>query len=166
MQPKEMSAMNWFRGIVGGGLVALVLTIASPAHAGWDNVFSTTCWHKWCGNGSSYYGSYYGAYYAPSVSYYDPCCNPCPQQVCTTRYIQRSYYQPVTTYTTRSYYEPVTTYRTSYYYAPVTCYRYSCCYDPCTCTSRMVATPITRYELRSQCCPVQSLVQRCCQVPV
>jgi hypothetical protein len=86
--------------------------------------------------------------------------------VCTTRYVQRSYYQPVTCYQTKSYYEPVTSYRTSYYYAPVTTYRYSCYYDPCTCTSRMVAQPCTRYELKSQCCAVQSWVQRCCQVPV
>src|SRR5262245_11680523 len=45
-------------------------------------------------------------------STYDAGC--CPQQTCTTRYIQRTYYQPVTTYTTKTYYEPVTTYQTSY----------------------------------------------------
>jgi hypothetical protein len=30
----------------------------------------------------------------------------------------------------------------------------------------MVATPITRWELKSRCCPVTSYVQRCCYVPV
>jgi hypothetical protein len=80
--------------------------------------------------------------------------------------VQRCYYQPVTTYHTKTYYEPVTTYRTSYYYEPVTSYRYSSYYDPCTCTCHQIACPQTCYKLRSQCCPVQSWVQRCCQVPV
>jgi hypothetical protein len=80
--------------------------------------------------------------------------------------VQRCYYQPVTTYQTQSYYEAVTTYRTSYYYEPVTTYRYSCYFDPCTCSYQQVACPQTCYRLRSQCCPVQSWVQRCCQVPV
>jgi hypothetical protein len=167
MHHKEKSTMKWVRGLLGGSLALIALSVASPAEAGWDNVFRTTCWHRW-GHGDST-SSYYApatSYYAPSVSYYDPCCNPCAQQVCTTRYIQRSYYQPVTTYQTRSYYEPVTSYRTSYYYAPVTSYKYTCCYDPCTCTSRMVSQPVTSWELRSQCNAVQSWVQRCCRVPV
>jgi carboxypeptidase family protein len=153
--------MTLTRLLAGGCLAALALVAASPAQAGWDNVFRTTCWHhRCCPSTSSYYTPAYSAYYS------DPCCNPCPQQVCTTRYVQRSYYQPVTCYQTKSYYEPVTSYRTSYYYAPVTTYRYSCYYDPCTCTTRSVATPCTHYELKSQCCAVQSWVQRCCQVPV
>jgi hypothetical protein len=86
--------------------------------------------------------------------------------VCTTRYVQRCYYQPVTCYQTQTYYEPVTTYRTSYFYEPVTTYRYSCYFDPCTCSYQQVACPQTCYRLRSQCCPVQSWIQRCCQVPV
>ncbi len=94
------------------------------------------------------------------------CCDPCPQPVCTTRYIQRCYYQPVTTYQTKTYYEPVTTYRTSYYYEPVTSYRYSCYVDPCTGCTQQVACPTTSYLLRAKCCPVQSWVQRCCSVPV
>src|SRR5206468_9348363 len=44
--------------------------------------------------------------------------------------------------------------------------RYSSYYDPCTCQYQQVACPTTCYRLRSQCCPVQSWVQRCCQVPV
>jgi hypothetical protein len=97
----------------------------------------------------------------------DACCpQPCPQQTCTTRYVQRSYYQPVTTYTQRTYYEAVTSYRTSYYWEPVTSYRYSSYYDPCTGCCKQVACPTTSYRLRSQCCPVTSYLQRCQMVPV
>ncbi|MCI0457134.1 MAG: carboxypeptidase-like regulatory domain-containing protein, partial [Gemmataceae bacterium] len=45
-------------------------------------------------------------------------------------------------------------------------YRYSCYFDPCTCSYQKVACPVTAYQLRAQCCPVQSWVQRCCSVPV
>jgi hypothetical protein len=145
--------MRPFTGL--GSVCALVLlgAGASPAEAAWCNVFQVCCFH--CKS-------------APAVSAYtpDPCCNPCPQQVCTTRYVQRCYYQPVTCYQTRRYYEAVTTYRTSYYYEPVTSYRYSCYYDPCTCRYQQVACPVTCYKLKAQCCPVQSWVERCCQVPV
>jgi hypothetical protein len=146
---KPLRGVGWLcaLGLWGAG--------AAPASAAWCNVFQVCC-HS-CGRSSV---SAYAAYAAP-----DPCCNPCPQ-VCTTRYVQRCYYQPVTTYQTRTYYEPVTTYRTSYYYEPVTSYRYSCYYDPCTCSYKQVACPTTCYQLRSQCCPVQSWVQRCCSVPV
>src|SRR5579871_93486 len=132
----------------------LWLGSAVPAEAAWCNVFQVTCFPR--------------VQRAPtSVSYYAPaqCCDPCPQ-VCTTRYVQRCYYQPVVAYQTRSYYEPVTTYRTSYYYEPVTSYRYSCYYDPCTCSYQQVAQPTTSYHLRSQTCAVQSWVQRCSTVPV
>jgi hypothetical protein len=144
--------MKPWRGVGGVCALWLMAATASPVQAAWCNVFQVCC-HS-CGNGSV-------SYYAP-----DPCCNPCPQPVCTTRYVQRCYYQPVTCYQTKTYYEPVTTYRTSYYYEPVTTYRYSCYYDPCTCSYQQVACPTTTYRVRSQCCPVQSWVQRCCQVPV
>ncbi len=144
------------------GLMALLgLSGVNPVHAGWQGVFQVTCFHR--------------SQPTVSASYYaDPCCNPCPcpppcpfpQTVVTTRYVQRTYYQPVTCYQTKTYYEPVTTYRTSYYYEPVTTCRYTCCYDPCTCSYHMVATPVTCYRLRSQCCPVTNFVQRCCYVPV
>lgn len=140
------------------GLMALLgLSGINPIQAGWQGVFQVTCFnHSPPVVSSSYYA--------------DPCCNPCPppcpQTVVTTRYVQRTYYQPVTCYQTRTYYEPVTTYRTSYYYEPVTTCRYTCAYDPCTCSYRMVSTPVTCYKLRSQCCPVTSFVQRCCSVPV
>src|SRR5262249_33936823 len=126
--------------------LALLAVDAQSARAAWNNVFQVCC-------NSCQSRSVVANYAAP-----DPCCNPCPP-VCTTRYVQRCYYQPVTCYQTKTYYEPVTTYRTSYYYEPVTSYRYSCYYDPCTCSYQQVACPTTCYRLRSQCCPVQSWVQ-------
>jgi hypothetical protein len=135
-------------------LCALALTLAAgqPARAAWDNVFQVCCHH--CRSSTS------------MASPISACPQPCPQQACTTRYVQRSYYQPVVTYTQRTYYEPVTTYRTSYYWEPVTSYRYSSYYDPCTGCCQQVATPTTSYRLRSQCCPVTSYLQRCQMVPV
>ena len=146
--------MKPFRGVGWGCALWLLCASANPAHAAWCNVFQVCC--ASCGG-------------QPAVSNYapaDPCCNPCPQPCCTTQYVQRCYYEPVTCYQTRTYYEPVTTYRTSFYYEPVTSFRYSCYCDPCTGCCQQVACPQTCYRLRSQCCPVQSWVQRCCQVPV
>ncbi len=145
--------MKLFHAVAGSCAAFLGLAAVTPAHAGWQSAFQVACFHR----------SPSASYYGPA---YDPCCDPCPQPVVTTRYVQRCYYQPVTTYQTRTYYQPVTTYRTSYYYDPVTSYRYSCYFDPCTCSYRQVATPVTRYCLRAQCCPVTSWVQRCCTVPV
>lgn len=128
---------------------------AVPAHAAWDNVFQVCC---------------FGCRSRPAVSNYAPaaCCPaPCPQQTCcTTQYVQRSYYTPVTCYQTQVSYQPVTSYRTSYYYEPVTSYRYSCYYDPCTCSYQQIASPQTCYRLRSQTCATTSYLQRTCQVPV
>jgi len=146
--------MKPLRGVLCGCALVLWGAGAGPVHAAWDNVFQVCC--ATCGGGAV-------SNYAPPP---DPCCNPCPQPTCTTRYVQRCYYQPVTSYTTKTYYEPVTSYRTSYYYEPVTSYRYTSNYDPCTGCCQQVACPVTSYRLRSQCCPVQSWVQRCCQVPV
>src|SRR5262249_58529256 len=100
--------MKPLRGIGWACALWLLGISPGPLQAAWHNVFQVCC--DSCGQRSV-------SSYAP-----DPCCNPCPQ-VCTTRYVQRCYYQPVTTYETRSYYEAVTTYRTSYYYEPVTSYR-------------------------------------------
>jgi hypothetical protein len=129
-------------------VLVLMGTAAENAQAAWNNVFQVCC--------NSCRKSYYS----------NSCCTPCCPPACTTQYVQRCYYQPVTCYQTRTYYEPVTTYRTSYYYEPVTSYRYSCYYDPCTCCYQQVACPTTSYVLRAQTCAVQSWVQRCCQVPV
>lgn len=145
---------RWVCALVLAGLGA------APAHAGWDNVFQVTCF----GCRSKPAVSGYGC--CPQTACAPPCAPACPQQCCTTQYVQRSYYQPVTCYQTKSYYEPVTSYKTSYYYEPVTSYRYSCYFDPCTCSYQQVACPQTCYRLRSQTCAVTSYLQRTCQVPV
>lgn len=140
-----------------GLALAWIAVGGAPARAGWNNVFQVCCNN--CG----------GSAPAPVVAGYggcDPCPQPCPQTTCTTRYVQRSCYTPVTSYRTSYYTEPVTSYRTSYYYEPVTSYRYSCYYDPCTCSYQSVACPTTSYRLRSRCCPVTSYLQRTCMTPV
>ena len=153
---------------------ALVIgaTAIPPVHAGWDNVFQPTLFGR---NRQSTTSGYY--YVAPTVVQSSPivvaqaapcpqpCAQPCPQP-CQTNYVQRSYYQPVTTYQTQTVMEQVTSYRTSYYYEPITSYRYSAYYDPCSCSYQQVATPTVSYQLREQRCPVQSWVSRCVQVPV
>jgi hypothetical protein len=142
--------------------LGLLLTSAGPVEAAWNNVFQITCHRRSCRapTAAAFVQVPTVAAAAP-----DPCCNPCPP-VCTTRYVQRCYYQPITTYTTRTYYEAVTSYQTKYFYEPVTSYRYTCRFDPCTCSYQQVACPVTSYQLRAQCCPVQSWAQRCCTVPV
>jgi len=149
---------------VGRWLCALVLLAggAAPLQAAWDNVFQVCC-NSCCRK--------------PILSRYRACCPPttccapsttccAPPVCCTTQYVQRCYYQPVTSYQSQTYYEPVTSYRTSYYYEPVTSYRYSCYYDPCTCSYQQVACPTTCYRLRSQTCATTSYLQRTCCVPV
>lgn len=160
--------MRPFRRAVWGCALVLLAAGTSDLQAAWCNVFQVTCWG--CRGRSSVSASPFVAA-APDSG----CCAPapaccpapaCPQTSCTTRYVQRCFYQPVTTMVTRTFYEPVTTYRTSYFWEPVTSYRVSCYFDPCTCSYRQVSCPTTSYRLRSQCCPVQSFVQRCCSVPV
>jgi hypothetical protein len=119
---------------------------AADASAAWNNVFQTS---SCCQQSAS-------AYFAPPPP---PAC--CPR----VSYVQRCYYQPVTTYKTETYYEPVTTYRTSYYWEPVTRYRYTSYYDPCTGCCQQVCTPCTSYYMRSKCNAVCSYVQRCRMVP-
>lgn len=145
-----------------GIALALLLggTLALPASswAGWQNVFQVTCFHR----STPVVAQAPPVVVAPTVAG----APPAPQQVCTTQYVQRCYYQPVTSYRLQVYYEPVTTYRTSYYYEPVTSYRYSCYFDPCTCSYQQVATPVTSYQLRACYTPVTSWVRRCGFVPV
>ena len=149
--------MRPYRGYLWGCAVAALAAATPPAQASWDNVFQTCCWG--CKKRET------ANYYAPVVA--APCPQPCaPQPQCTTRYVQRSYYQPVQSCRTVTYYEPVTTYRTSYYYEPVTSYRYSCYYDPCTGCPQQVATPVTSYRMRSQCSPVTSYLQRTALQPM
>lgn len=141
-----------------GCAVAAMIAVGTPAQAAWNNVFQVCC--NTCGTP------------APVVAAYpDPCPAPCPAPcppppVCTTRYVQRTYYQPVTCYKPQTYTEAVTTYQTRYYSEPVTTYRYSCAYNPCTCRYESVAQPVTCYRTRAQCCPVTSYLQRTCMVPV
>ena len=142
-----------------------------PVSAGWDNVFQPTLFFR-RQTTTNYYtppvvvqSSPIVAYSAPVVAYSAP-CDPCQQQKCTTNYVQRSYYQPVTTMETKTVMEQVTTMRTSYYYEPVTTVRYSSYYNPNTCCYQQVAVPTTSLELRAKQCPVQNWVSRCVQVPV
>lgn len=140
---------------------ALVVWSAGSAEAAWNNVFQVTCWN--CKSQQS------------STSYYQPPVAAAPAQVsadgnssqqCSTNYVQRSYYEPVTSYERKSYYEPVTTYRTSYYYEPVTQCRTSYYYDPCSCSYKPVSTQQTSYALKAQQSPVTSYVERCYNQPV
>ena len=146
-------ATGFALGSAGCALTALAAA-AVPARAAWDNVFQVCC--ATCGTQAT--ANFVAA---------DPCCPPPPpQQVCTTRYVQRTYYQPVTCYQTRTYYEPVTTNYTSYYYEPVTEYRYTTYYDPCTGCPQRVCTPCTSYRLRSKCNSVTNYVARISYRPV
>jgi hypothetical protein len=146
--------MTPFRTPVWTGALLVLAAGGEPVRAAWNNVFQVCC-HNCRSSVSN----------APPIVP-TPCPQPCPQQNCTTRYVLRSYYQPVTTYKPVTWTEPVTTYRTSYFYEPVTSYRYSCYFDPCTCSYQQVAQPVTSYRLRSQCCPVTSYLQRCAMQPV
>ena len=146
--------MTPFRRFAQAALVAVLAAGGGSANAGWNNVFQVCC--------DSCRSSVSAA--SPVVAV--PVADGCQQQQCTTRYVQRSYYQPVTTYQQRTYYEPVTSYRTSYYYEPVTSYQVSSYYDPCSCGYKQVSTPVTSYRLRSQCSPVTSYLQRCAMQPV
>lgn len=161
------------RSILAGLSVLCVwASVVAPASAGWDNVFQPTFWHRRTTTSQYYVAPAVVAQYPPVVVAQAPPpvvahsapCDPC--QKCTTNYVQRSYYQPVTTYESRTIQEQVTTMQTSYYYAPVTTYRYSAYYDPCTCSYQQVAVPQQSFELRAKNCPVQSWVSRCVQVPV
>src|SRR5258708_4989141 len=166
LQSKRNRAMKaMFVGLcVLGAWAATVL----PVSAGWDNVFQPTLFERWRRSTTA-------QYYVPpvTVAQYQPApvvvaqsapCDPCKQ--CTTQYVQRSYYQPITTMESRTVMEQVTTMQTSYYYEPVTTVRYSSYYNPGTCCYQQVATPCTSLELRAKSCPVQSWVSRCVQVPV
>lgn len=144
--------MTPFRTFASCSLL-LVMLAALPAEAAWDNVFQVCCNNHRRPVISSFFAP------APVMACTAPGpCDPC----CRTSYVQRCYYQPVTTYKTEC--VPVTSYRTSYYWEPVCSYRSSCYYDPCTGQTTQVTTPITSYRLRSQCNAVVNYVQRC--VPV
>ncbi len=149
-------------------LFALLCLLAAdgPARAAWDNVFQVSFFRN---RRIARLAPACCPPAAPVVAAAPPACPcpcPCPQPVCTTQYVQRSFYQPVTTFQQRTVLEPVTTYQTSYYCEPVCSYRYSCYFDPCTCSYQQVATPVTSYRLRSRCNAVTTYLQRCQMVPV
>jgi hypothetical protein len=130
--------MKPVRGFPAVWALSLLFLAPQLASAAWDNVFQVTCCHK---------RPTRAAYYAPA-----PAC--CPAPAPSVAYVQRSYY------------EPVTSYRTSYYYEPVTSYSYSCYVDPCTGCPQQVATPVTSYRMRSQCNAVTNYVARVSYKPV
>jgi hypothetical protein len=153
--------------LAGLGVVCVWAMAVLPAAAGWDNVFQPTLFERWrrpTSTSQYYVAPVVVAQSPPVVVAQSSPCDPC--QKCTTNYVQRSYYQPVTTFETKTVMEQVTTMRTSYYHEPVTTYRYSSYYDPCTCSYQQVAVPTISYQLKAQSCPVQSWVSRCVQVPV
>jgi len=151
--------MRPLRGSIWCCALAVLAVGSGTSYGAWDNVFQVCC-HS-CRNNTSNYGPIVPVAAAPQAGCPQPAC-----QQCTTRYEQRSYYQPVTTYQTTTFYEAVTSYRTSYFYEPVTTYRYSCYYDPCSCSYKQVATPQTSYALKSQCNPVTSYLERTACKPV
>src|SRR5947199_101482 len=85
---------------VWGCALAALLAGGTTARAAWDNVFQVCC-HK-CRSAPAPVAAYYAAPAPAVAAYADPCCPapcpaPCPQTTCTTPYVQRCYYQPVTT---------------------------------------------------------------------
>ncbi len=143
-----------FRGLACGAAVVLALA-TSQADAAWNNAFQVTCFR--CKNRASQYTP---APVAPVIAYSAPAADPC--SCCQTCYVQRCYYQPVTTY--KKVLEPVQQQRTSYYWEPVCTQRTSCYIDPCTGCPIQVTKPEVSYRLRSKCDTVTCYVERC--VPV
>ena len=117
--------MRPLKGLGWGCALAVLATCGRPAEAAWNNVFQVCC---------------NSCQPAPVVAAFgaDPCC-PQPTTSCTTRYVQRSFYQPVTTYKATTVLQPVTTMQTSYYWESVQSCRYVCAYNPATCRYEQVA---------------------------
>lgn len=143
--------LNIYRLMTPAVVLCGLVATATPAFAGWNNVFQVCC--NDC---------------RPRTSFFAPACpTPCPPKPeARVSYVQRSYYQPVTEYKREAYYEPVQERVKSYYYEPVTSYRYSCYYDPCTGCPQQIATPVTSYVMREKCNTVTRYIERCRMVPV
>jgi hypothetical protein len=150
----EKTAMS-FRGIACGAAVVLALS-AGQASAAWNNAFQVTCF-GWKNRASHYQAPAPAP--APIVAYSAP-ADPC--SCCQTCFVQRCYYQPVTTF--KKVLEPVQQQRTSYFWEPVCTQRTSCYIDPCTGCPIQVTRPEVSYRLRSKCDTVTCYVERC--VPV
>ena len=97
--------MTPLRGIRTGGALALLLLVPQLAPAAWDNVFQVTCF----GCRRQPQTSAFVA--APCPTCPAPCPAPCPCPT-TTAFVQRTYFQPVTTFQAETHYEPVTSVRT------------------------------------------------------
>lgn len=151
--------MNMKKNLLAGAFAVLAFS-QSQAIAGWNSVYQATCFNKAANSTSKY----------QPVAAASPCPTPaCAQQncsPCTTRYVQKFYYEPVTTYEQTYYYEPVTTYKTSYYYEPQTSYKTSYYFDPGSCGYQAMNTPVTTYSLKAQNCPVTSYMLRTAAKPV
>jgi hypothetical protein len=169
--------MTLVRGIRAGGALALLLLVPQLAPAAWDNVFQVTCFGCRRNQTSSSYfiaapapscsscqssSSFFIAAPSPCTSCAPPCPAPCPT---TTAYVQRTYFQPVTTLQAETHFEPVTSVRTSFFWEPVTSVTVSSFFDPCT-GCHQVATPVTSFRLRQQCNSVVNYVARVSYRPV
>ncbi len=163
--------MVFLRSKIFFSSVAMLALANSPAFAAWNNIYQVSCNNTAKPNTST-------SNYQPAPVTYQPMATPtpcnlpgctqqiCQQQNCSTRYVQKFYYEPVTSYESSSYYEPVTSYKTSYYYEPVTSYKTSYYYDPSACGYQQMATPVTSYQMKAQSCPVTSYMLRTALKPV
>src|SRR5438094_310225 len=89
--------------------LGLLAAEAGPAAAAWNNVYQTTLFGR-CRRQPTV--AQYVAVPAVAASPCTTCASPPPcAPACSTSYVQRCYYQPVTAYQTQTYYEPVTTYQ-------------------------------------------------------
>jgi hypothetical protein len=153
--------MRIVRAFPAGWALGLVLLAPQLASAAWDNVFQATCCHK---------RPTTAAYFAPTTAFFAPAPAPCcPTPCCPApkvAFVQRSFYQPVTTFVAETHCEPVTSFKTSFFWEPVTSYSMSCYVDPCTGCPQQVATPTTSFRLRQQCNAVTSYVARVSYKPV
>lgn len=157
----EITMMNNLRSKIAFSTLAFLALGQSPASAAWNNVYQVSCNTAKATNSTSNYQP------APTPCNLPGCTQQiCQQQNCATRYVQKFYYEPVTSYESTSYYEPVTSYKTSYYYEPVTSYKTSYYYDPSQCGYQQMATPVTSYQLKAQNCPVNSYMLRTALKPV
>ncbi len=158
--------MRLLRGCPAGWALSLLLLAPQLAPAAWNNVFQVTC--NRCRRQTT-------SNFAPVIAFAAPSCPQpacpqpaCPQTCCTPQvsWVQRSYYQPVTSFQQVTNFEPVTSFRTSYFFEPVTSYHYSSYFDPCSGCCQKVATPTTSFRLRSQCNAVTSYAARISFRPV
>ena len=151
------------KALCAGLSLAGLMTSVSSASAAWNNVFQVTCWNCQTRTNTSYYSPPVAA---PPMAMAPMAAPVSSQPNCSTSYVQRSYYEPVTSYERKIYYESVTSYRTSYYYEPTTNCRTSYYYDACSSSYKPQSTQEVSYSLKAQQCPVTNYVERCYYQPV